>query len=525
MMSERECIYADRTFYQKSGGKSYLVIRSGEEPKLPYQINMIRYNKISGLLPIQFFIEDGEYRYFYDVSGKESLAEKMKQKKYSIMEIRTIMSDLYQCVQQMEEYLLDTNYLILEPEYMFSEKNTLDIQFCFYQDKVNSFEKSLEGLFEYFMNRLDYQDEKTVLLAYGLYQKSREEHISLSELMKQFCDVQSTASEPQRYRQTGSIEEREEEDSSFRREEAGEEILTLKRDRIYAIPKWIPYIPDMIGGYGIARILWYIRKNHMQMSGKTFMIWMFVLAGILAGCGVLSTILSRYLDQRLKKVHDERLEEAQEEKVEKEQEECLNRRNVTVKKQEESTEEYPARIRIQQSEKKESEMNLFDELRFWDESEMEDDVSKSHTQMDMERETAENTAKAMSAVPATVVMREPELFRAFNPVLVSKNKEKFQDILLKDRSMVIGKVHGIADICLEGKGISRIHARINQDKRGCSVTDLGSTNGTFVNGIQLQERKKKYLEKGDEVRFAEAVYEFLPAENENVRSHQISDVI
>lgn len=65
MMSERKNIYADRTFYQKSGDKSYLVMRSGEEPKLPYQINMIKYNNISGLLPIQFFIEDGEYRYFY----------------------------------------------------------------------------------------------------------------------------------------------------------------------------------------------------------------------------------------------------------------------------------------------------------------------------------------------------------------------------------------------------------------------------------------------------------------------------
>ena len=122
-------------------------------------------------------------------------------------------------------------------------------------------------------------------------------------------------------------------------------------------------------------------------------------------------------------------------------------------------------------------------------------------------------------------MSEPELFRAFNPVLISCDKERFQDIVLKDRKMIIGKVHGIADICLEGKSISRVHARICQDKKGCSVIDLGATIGTYVNGIRLAERQRKYLEKGDEVRFAEAMYEFFPAESENVRSHPISEVI
>ena len=553
MISEKSSIYAGKTFYQKSGEKSYLVIRSEEKLELPYQINMIRYNKIPGLLPVQFFIEDGEYQYFYDISDKESLAERMKQKKYSMKEIRTIMSDLYCCVQQLEEYLLDTNCLILEPEYMFSRKNMLDIQFCFYQDKKESFEKSLESLFEYFMNRLDYQDEKTVVLVYGLYQKSKEEHISLSELMKQFCETQPPSLEPERSRKKKeTVEELKNNGESFgetEHEAESQEKICLSRemkrnfsqksegkkaspkrkgfgkemvfDTIHEGWRIVPYVPDIIGSYGIARILWHIGKNHGQMSGKQFMFWMFAVAGILAVCGIMSTILSGYLKKHVQKGYDKDLSES--EAMNKHSKDNCETRKESIK---ENIKEQQKLMDTQwgkaDSEWRETEdwkeKDLFEELGFWDETEREETetqkTEKGQTEKGrMEGERIEN--KRINSIPATVVMSRPELFHAFNPILVSKNKEKYPDILLKDRDILIGKVRGITDVCLEGKGISRIHARISQDKKGCSVMDLGSTNGTFVNGVQLQERQRQYLEKGDEVRFAEAAYEFLPVRMEN----------
>lgn len=519
---ERKSNYADRTSYQKNGGKSHLIIRSGEEPELPYQINMIKYNKITGLLPVQFFIEDGEYRYFYDISCKESLAERMRHKKYSIKEIRTVMSDLHRCVQQLEEYLLDVDCLILEPEYMFSENGVLDIQLCFYQDKKETFEESLEGLFEYFMNRLDYQDEKTVLLVYGLYQRSREEHMPLSELMKQFCDIPGTDMEQGMGKSLSSnerfnrAEEAYCERKSEKEPEPSGEGDFCKRTAINKkaiILRWAPYILDVIGGYGIARILWYVGNNYTYLTGRMIMFWMFAAAGIMAACGFVSTYLSHYIEKRLGGLEEKLIGEkdvevgTHEEKEirQYEDEATTNHKDVNTDKREE---------------------NRFDEFFFQEEEGLERDVSledqKPYEQILPEKSSY---GKCMSSIPATVVMHQPELFRAVNPVLVSKDKEKFQDILLKERTMVIGKLRGIADVCLEGRSISRVHARIYQDQRGCSIMDLGSTNGTFINGIRLKERQRQYLEKGDEIRFAEAVYEFLPAETENVRSHQIADVI
>ncbi|MDY4970712.1 MAG: DUF6382 domain-containing protein [Lachnospiraceae bacterium] len=532
-MPERKNLYAEKTFFQKSGDKSYLVIRSKEAPELPYQINMIKYNNITGLLPVQFFIEDGEYRYFYDISCRESIADRMKQKRYSIQEIRTVMSCLYRCVQKLEEYLLDTDCLILDPEYIFTEKDCFNIQFCFYQDKKETFEKSLEKLFDYFLNQLDYQDEKTVILMYSLYQKSREENVSLYELMKQFCEIPKVEKERKTEK---SVSERDGEDNGDTADdrESVQDSVSLKNRRCRVMEekhlkkRIIPYIPDVIGGYGIARILLYISRHHAQMSGKAFMLWMFAVAGILAVCGIFSTFLSGIMCKKLNE-RDDKQGQSQKENGLKEE---------NQKKYEQiSWESY--RVKVQEPEKKKA-WNKMEQKKCEKESCVAEDRWENISELDSEYENKENciydefcfeadsektAGETAGTIPATVIMSEPELFRAHNPVLISKDKEKFHDIILKDREMMIGKVRGIADVCLEGRSISRVHARVSQDQEGCSVTDLGSTNGTFINGTRLDERQKKYLQQGDEVRFAEAVFIFQTEESEIIRSQQLSDVI
>ncbi len=51
-------------------------------------------------------------------------------------------------------------------------------------------------------------------------------------------------------------------------------------------------------------------------------------------------------------------------------------------------------------------------------------------------------------------------------------------------------------------GVSRQHAAITRHEGGLYVEDLGSTNGTRINGFQLTARRKYRLRDGDEVEFA-----------------------
>lgn len=50
-------------------------------------------------------------------------------------------------------------------------------------------------------------------------------------------------------------------------------------------------------------------------------------------------------------------------------------------------------------------------------------------------------------------------------------------------------------------GVSRKHAVIHRAAAGCTVEDLGSTNGTYVNRKRIQPHVPQAIKAGDEVRF------------------------
>jgi hypothetical protein len=55
------------------------------------------------------------------------------------------------------------------------------------------------------------------------------------------------------------------------------------------------------------------------------------------------------------------------------------------------------------------------------------------------------------------------------------------------------------------KGVSVIHAQIEHDRDGIKIMDVGSKNGTFVNGRQLVPQRAYVLRDGDELRFSRLV--------------------
>ena len=78
----------------------------------------------------------------------------------------------------------------------------------------------------------------------------------------------------------------------------------------------------------------------------------------------------------------------------------------------------------------------------------------------------------------------------------------------------IGKTENM-DFELQGNSaISRKHAMIIQDKRNYYIEDLGSANGTFVNGEELEEGKRKLLKSEDKIMLADEILIFEVENNE-----------
>jgi hypothetical protein len=72
-----------------------------------------------------------------------------------------------------------------------------------------------------------------------------------------------------------------------------------------------------------------------------------------------------------------------------------------------------------------------------------------------------------------------------------------------DGELIVGRERGSVDLVLDDPGVSRRHARVVPDNGGVIVEDLGSSNGTFVNGQRISGPVE--LGAGDEVRVGATV--------------------
>lgn len=75
------------------------------------------------------------------------------------------------------------------------------------------------------------------------------------------------------------------------------------------------------------------------------------------------------------------------------------------------------------------------------------------------------------------------------------------DVPIGPAGVVIGRDSG-CDIVIDAATVSRQHARIYNDAKGCWVADLGTRNGTRVNGLRL-DGKPAGLSNGDRVRIGD----------------------
>ena len=108
-----------------------------------------------------------------------------------------------------------------------------------------------------------------------------------------------------------------------------------------------------------------------------------------------------------------------------------------------------------------------------------------------------DTASGGTACLAHV--REPGLF-------LRSESAAYPDLRITKESFLVGKKKDAVDGWLKVRGISRIHAKISREEDCYYLTDLNSTNGTFLNGGRLGVNEKARLRPGDSVGFADVRY-------------------
>lgn len=171
-----------KTYYKKDLKQSYMIIEGGEGEQEDYQIAMLRENKIPGILETDVRYIDGRCHYYYDISGKVSLKTRYEKRRLCNEDMKQFVAALLRTIPMLQKYMLDSNYLLLQPEYIFYEDE--DIFFCYYPCCETDAKEEFHKLTEFFVQEVDYKEEEGLHLAYTLHKATMEENYSIEKIME-----------------------------------------------------------------------------------------------------------------------------------------------------------------------------------------------------------------------------------------------------------------------------------------------------------------------------------------------------
>ena len=174
---------------------TYLWVLPENKTTEPYVEQMLLHNQGEGRLEFSRQEKDGEEYYCYKVTGKKALNSIYAALPIGEHQIRGILGQLFTALENGREYLLCEEDFVLSPQYIFATFPQMEVEFCYVPGYGVPLREQLEGLFEYLLNRVDYEDKAAVNLLYDCYMFCMKEKGGLAE-MKRLLEKSRPAPEP-----------------------------------------------------------------------------------------------------------------------------------------------------------------------------------------------------------------------------------------------------------------------------------------------------------------------------------------
>ena len=170
--------------YQREMKRNYLIVEAEERDEVPFEQNMLEQNQIDGVLHFQVRKKDTDIRFFYEITSKQPLFRLLEGQSVQAGQIRTLVWGIANALDHMEQYLLSENSVLLTPEYLYVEPESLKVWLCLVPGLERDFPEDYSRLLEYLLGKVDHKDKESVVLAYGLYQETRKENYGMEDILR-----------------------------------------------------------------------------------------------------------------------------------------------------------------------------------------------------------------------------------------------------------------------------------------------------------------------------------------------------
>ena len=464
--------------YIRETKRSYMTVEpEGAEQQEDgvWEAGMLEENRIRGLLPMKVRYREGKALYCYDITSRQPLERLLENHPVTAKEVRSLFWQIYRTLEEMEEYLLRSGGILLEPELIYVEPECFELGICVIPGGTGDFSSRFSHFLQYLLKQVDHRDRDCVVLTYGLYQESLKENYGIEDLVKivtgEGCETGEREIDRQKPEDREMVKEKKIalNEKGEQKKEFGEAPGTQQPDAerngeknektegiLYSLLRRILTAAAIF--LAAAGGIWLLRGWSTLMSVK----W------VLAGAGGLTAGLTAVVTAAGTIAGNKSLFGKKE------------RQNM-------GEEEDPWRI-LYEEEDEDPPGNVMDETE------------------DRKPPVRENTA-VKSSVPEefqTVLLAEPSSEEPLH-CLVSADPVR-ESIEIPYYPFVIGKHRDLADYILDHSTVSRFHIRLDREGDCFTVTDLNSTNGTTVAGVCLAANGTAQLKEGDQVQIAELCF-------------------
>lgn len=161
---------------------SYLIIEPETDVTASFSMNMIKNNKIQGLLDMECRNVDNKMYLYYEIQGMQCLEEYINECNISFNFARQLYMDILQAVLNGEEFFLSENSYVIDLEYIFWDKKNKRAKFCYVPELQGNFQADIKKLTEDFIEYIDHNDKSAVKLVYGIYGLITDNGFNISDI-------------------------------------------------------------------------------------------------------------------------------------------------------------------------------------------------------------------------------------------------------------------------------------------------------------------------------------------------------
>lgn len=440
------------TFVRENNVNYLKITCANQDGMPPYLMKMLACNEITGLLSMHERVIDNITEYHYNVKAYKPIAMLYQTHNVTIDEIVRILQCLDKSIKDLEEFFLERDGIILNPQYVMFDTAEKKAYFVYVPCKKERFEEELRHMLEFMMEHMEHSDRNKTIRFYEAYQDVIRGNSDVRVIIEKLtADDSETGSEKEEGRKEAETEyiipdvmseniEQETETETFNPKKAGRILKSVSATAVFAA------------------VLSQIFSKALPFD---------VPLQVAAVITVVAACVYKF------GMHIEKLPSSRFTKVVK------------------TTEEVPYSF----SEEK-NDINMCEKGLEYNcgsagaDSNYNNDISEHNFY-------EENTTMLLSQAIKKKCILELE----------SANGHINDSIYIEKLPCVLGCAGTAADVVVQQPFVSRMHARIDKDiDNNCYIQDLFSTNGTFVNNRRLMPKEQQVLRDGDIVVLASSEY-------------------